>query len=123
MRFFTTTVAACLVNLPTIAQEQGEARTVQQLYDDCKQEGSGAGTAFFCLGYIGGVADTMNLLEVKPKDGAARNPNAMCAGGRYTYGATRQAFMNWAPKHPELWTKYMLVGVVLALQETWPCGT
>jgi hypothetical protein len=50
-----------------------------------------------------------------------RGAFGQCSEGA-TYGAARQAFVNWAEKHPEQWSKPMIVGVIEALNETWPCA-
>jgi Rap1a immunity proteins len=38
-----------------------------------------------------------------------------------TDGAARQAFLNWADKHPEEWNTETLIGVSRAMKATWPC--
>jgi uncharacterized protein YhfF len=36
-------------------------------------------------------------------------------------GAARQAFLNWADKHPEEWNTETLIGVSRAMKAMWPC--
>jgi len=72
--------------------------------------------ATYCLGYVGGIGDYlkgMGLSGTNPKQ-------SIC--GDISYGAAAQAFTNWAQKHPERWSENRLIGVVLALRETWPCN-
>jgi Rap1a immunity proteins len=38
-----------------------------------------------------------------------------------TDGAARQAFLNWADKHPEEWNTETLIGVSRAMKAMWPC--
>jgi len=44
---------------------------------------------------------------------------ALC--GAPSHGAMIQAFINWAEKNPQQWATGKTAGVMLALQESWPC--
>jgi hypothetical protein len=82
--------------------------TVQDLYQECRASDT-VKDAFehgLCTGYIAGVGD-MYL--------------ASC-GHPITYGAMVQAFENWAPAHPQDWSKPQAAGVIAALSSVWPCG-
>ena len=93
--------------------------TVQFLYRTCKDE-MAANAPRFCLGYILGVGQLMAV-------NAGFGDNfAMCASpsGRVPSGrAMIEAFLSWAEKHPESWSQRNVMGVALALRETWPCAS
>jgi hypothetical protein len=38
-----------------------------------------------------------------------------------SHGAMIQAFINWIEKNPQKWNTNKTAGVIMALQETWPC--
>jgi len=98
-------------------QAAPDPTTVQFLYRACKDE-MAANNLRFCLGYILGVGQ---LMAVNAEFG---DNFALCAepkGGVPTGRAMIQAFLAWAEKHPESWSQRNLLGVALALRETWPC--
>jgi hypothetical protein len=39
-----------------------------------------------------------------------------------TYGAAVQAFLNWAKDNPAKWGSVPEIGVITAIQETFPCN-
>jgi hypothetical protein len=82
--------------------------TVQDLYQECRATGNAVASArnLLCAGYIAGVGDMYlaSCRQVIP------------------YGAMILAFMNWAPAHPQDWSKPQAEGVVAALSSVWPCG-
>jgi hypothetical protein len=92
--------------------------SIQGLVQNCRSVATArAGLdpdANYCLGYISGIGDYMKGL------GLSGNAS-MGICGNVTYGASVQAFMNWANAHPERWTENRLVGVATALRQTWPC--
>lgn len=103
--------------------------TVQSLYTDCKSEDSF--DRAFCLGFLGGVGHTLSGIGQAADVAAdyyghdvvktAMRRIGVC--GLATIGAYRQAFINWAERHPEQWNSHMQLGVAIALRETWPCGS
>ena len=108
--------AACLSGGSTHAAP--DPTTVQFLYQTCKDE-TAANAARFCLGYILGVGQ---LMAVNSKFG---DNFALCSaaseGGVPTGREMIQAFVAWAEKHPESRSQRNVMGVALALRETWPC--
>jgi hypothetical protein len=100
--------------LPTLAATDD----VQALYRRCTQPDRSPEVTF-CIGYVWGVGDMMDFLEVSRPQHPGVTPFAMC--GRPTPGAMVKAFVNWAEKNPQMWGRQMAVGVVNALKETWPC--
>lgn len=92
--------------------------TVQGLYQICKKTENPNGdwdSKEYCLGYISGVGDFLLGLGL-----AGNTQMGIC--GSISYGATVRSFINWAEKHPEKWNADRVVGVGIALHETWPCG-
>jgi hypothetical protein len=107
---------AILSGAPT--QAAPDPSSVQFLYQTCKDE-MAANTPRFCLGYILGVGQLM-VMNAEFGDNFA-----ICAvpkGGIPPARAMIQAFMTWAEKHPESWSQRTLMGVALALKESWPCS-
>jgi hypothetical protein len=96
------------------------ATDVQSLYDLCKSEDDTAKYPF-CVAYIAGVGDMMQALGVHPA--LDRNsefaPFAICA--KPSYAAMVEAFLNWAKANPQEWGTNRIFGVMLALDQNWPC--
>jgi hypothetical protein len=88
---------------------------VQQLYSMCRLPTSDPHSAY-CAGLIAGIGVLMWSLEPTHRF-------AMCADGSLSPSpeAMRQAFLNWAEKHPQDWKMHQTRGVLLALQDAWPC--
>ena len=99
------------------APEKGS--TVQDLYNACK---SSMGAAqLICEQYIAGVMDVMSLVGGVDQ-GKVGSMMGMCVGNEYvSYQAARQAFVNWAEKHPKEWNKGRDFGVMITMREMWPC--
>jgi hypothetical protein len=103
--------------------------TVQDLYTDCNSKES-FDTAF-CLGYIGGVGQTLAMVAEVAETAAGYygSNDVRTAFARMgickntTIGAYKQAFINWAERHPEQWDSPIGLGVALALREVWPCSS
>lgn len=101
-----------------------EPANVQGLLDQCNSEMT-ASEFLYCLGYVGGVSDVMILNGIIAKNNPSIDPVlkrfATCPSSAVSRGASRQAFVNWAQKHPEQWTLGTTQGVVFALRDVWPC--
>jgi hypothetical protein len=95
--------------------------TTQDLLNDCHGQNKS-----FCLGYLAGAAGILfemhdNGVDTVPtKQENVRVVVSACAVG-ITFGAMRQAFINWAEKNPRDWGFSANNGAMLALQATWPC--
>jgi hypothetical protein len=91
-------------------------KSIQFLYAACTA--ADPQRQMFCLGFIGAMSEHMWLLG---GDHSTTRGLAICANSPVSYGAAVQTFKNWAEKHTEAWSLDMMYGVILALQETWPC--
>jgi hypothetical protein len=114
------TVAAITNSYPTRAD--GNFYTVQKILELCEQpNGSPAKTQ--CFGLIVGVAQTSALIEMMlvAKTDPVSDLIACHNSVAPTSGAEAQAFVNWAKRHPEHWSRPAAVGVIAALRQTWPC--
>jgi hypothetical protein len=80
---------------------------VQELYRWCKEPRSSP-NHLYCLGYLGGVGDTLWMTGV-------------CGGDFPSRDAMVQAFVNWAEKHPEKWGIHAGEGAILTFGEAWAC--
>jgi hypothetical protein len=113
-----------MVFADTHRSEANPETTVQGLYRLCKNYNTPTANindATLCLGYISGVTDLMLNQGMFRGD----TVTGICASTgtlNIPYEAAIRSFINWAERHPELWTKDRLFGVLLSLRETWPCG-
>jgi hypothetical protein len=96
---------------------------IQELYEMCK-ESTGSPPQTFCLGYIGGVGEFMQLngsIKSSLSDAQWSAIANLAIRDHPTYGAMVQAFMNWAAEHPEKWGMGRAAATVIALRDAWPC--
>ena len=66
----------------------------------------------YCAGVIEGAWGTLSLTG---------NSESLCPKTPMSAIGKVEAFRKWAVQHPEMWGKEQMVGVVLALQQAWPC--
>ena len=126
MRFQAVGVSLLLVLIlmlastsPTKGDQQADPRNTAHLLRWCKEPETSSDYAY-CVGYVSGMADVMGLIGVGASKDFKRY--GMCASEPYpSANAEVQAFINWAEKKPTEWATSAQVGVLLALQETWPC--
>lgn len=97
-------------------------KNVQAQLNECKDTESGLYAV--CLGEIAGISSVM-LLNAGILKGAGIGKTkvpVMCTVGQSpSYGAMIQVFINWAERHPEHWDMSPQIGIMLALEDTWPC--
>jgi hypothetical protein len=111
-------IAAALLGA-NAAPYDPDKQNVQALYNVCKAPESSQLYAV-CLGYISGVADTMQLLGAAQERHPEFKPVAICATP--SYGAMVQGFVNWAEANPKEWDENRIVGVGGALKKNWGCN-
>ena len=68
-----------------------------------------------CLGYMTGVTDTYRDIDAK------LSRPFMCYPSGTSAGRLAAAFLAWADKHPERGQMSASHGVLIALNEAWPC--
>jgi Rap1a immunity proteins len=119
---------AALLSVATILISVGaegaefKFNTVEDIYQLCK---SSVFERMLCVGFISGVAAEMDSnakmadYATDPRDRDLIREQSACGTG--SNAETVQAFMTWADSHPEMREHNMLVGIHLALRETWPC--
>jgi len=84
-------------------------------------QSSGADYAY-CLGFVSGQAAVMEQVGVGGS-GDFRGAMGMCVSMPYpAANAEVAAFISWAQRNPQFWSKPSAVGVILALAATWPCA-
>lgn len=120
-------IGIVLLTAVSMASADAQARTVRDLYRDCKSQDPAAhlscvrfieGTASVMLG-VGELAkeDKQPLKGEKPLyDYALCPPDQGISGGQM-----RQAFINWAEKNPSEAQSDEGTGAWLALSDAWPC--
>ena len=124
MRGIVGIVLAGMMVSAGVARGDDSTYTVQKLLTDCNAPSGSPGHAF-CTGFVSGVGGVMSINSYgishfkSPQDSASVRALSTC--GEATFGAEVQAFMNWAPKHPERWSEDAIIGVMRALRDTWPC--
>ena len=112
---------ACIAAMICVATcSMVSAANVQSLYSLCKAD-EGSQEFGICVGYISGVAHLMQFLGVDLQKHPERRQFAICTGGSASNGAFVQAFKTWADRNPRHWGDTELIGVMVALVETWPC--
>jgi hypothetical protein len=98
-----------------------EPPTVQQLYEDCKDQTR----ELHCVGVISGVSGMMRLIASLANRAETAEDRQLMLGlaacGDWTDQTAVQAFKNWAEKHPEHRGVEGRFGVMVAISETWPC--
>jgi hypothetical protein len=99
----------------TALQAKEQAVTIQFLYEGCTA--ADPQRQMFCSGFISAMFEHMWLLG----GGDSTRAFGICVDTPVTSGAAKQTFKNWAQKHPEKWSLDRLYGVILALQEAYPC--
>ncbi|UVK43258.1 hypothetical protein BPNPMPFG_005036 [Mesorhizobium sp. AR07] len=113
-----------LMMSPLFAPQANAERTsnVQTLLAACTED-SRSFDFTYCLGYVGGTADTMAVNGwAAKKAGTPATLGMTCISSPApTYGAYVQAFVNWAQAHPKNWQESLGYGVMEALSQTWPC--
>ena len=97
--------------------------TVQDLLQMCNSP-EGSQDFVYCVGYIGGLGDTLamngaTLPSLPQRDANLIRGISIC--GNISLEAAIQAFKNWAQAHPERWTEPAPPEVALALVQSWPC--
>jgi hypothetical protein len=119
-RLLLVLVGCFATSMPSQAQTP-DVSNIEFLLRACKSsEGSAEHT--FCLGFVSGIADMMEQVGLQ---GAGRfKPTwGMCVSKPFPTGnAEVQAFVNWAERNPKEWGRDYMIGVVVALRETWPCN-
>lgn len=94
--------------------------TVKQLYDYCLTNEGEFGWAY-CFGVVNGVSKSMELSGLNPSIKKANIKLTICYDTAVRLEAEVQAFKNWALQNPKLWYLTDAYGVMLALNQTWPC--
>lgn len=108
-----------LVACATSSFAQENPQDVQQLLNDCE---SNQDLRFgLCLGTIRGAAAVMQLNCSFYRDGANTVTTLAADPSDATYGAMKQAFINWARANPAEWGRRGELGMIDALRETFPC--
>ena len=110
MRHTLIWVFCLLVSMPVAA---ADGLTVQDLYDNCKDERATLSEGF-CLGYLLGLTHGFDN---------SRSPSGgrYICDRRYTAGALRQQFRNWAEANPQHWSKNLASGAMSSVFELWGC--
>jgi hypothetical protein len=119
MKMVLCLLATCIVAQPLAQADSQEDATVKNLMDKCTSTNEVENA--FCVGFIGGTGDMMQLVANSLK-GNDRMALGMCARPRPSYESMKDEFVSWAQKHSEELSKPMRAGVQLALASTWRCN-
>jgi Rap1a immunity proteins len=120
LRFASTAIFVLGLSMAN-AQQSKRVETTEDLYEACKNAESPIDLNP-CVSYISGVGDTMinvgAAYERKPN--VELRPFAIC--DKPSHAAMVQTFFNWAQANSQKWSDTVLVGVMSALNDKWPCG-
>jgi len=110
---------------PPPARAGEEDGSVLALYQWCKAKPRSFEYAL-CLGFVTGVADQMRLNSLLARDlwtvEDRKRLSRMASCHQAITSATMiKAFTDWTEKHPEEWNRRSVIGVTMALRDTWPC--
>jgi hypothetical protein len=116
--------ATCLPVAPGASLEQ--EGSVLTLYQWCKAKPSSYEFGL-CLGFVSGVGDQMRLNSLLAHDlwsveDRKRLSKMGSCHGAISSRAMVKAFTDWTEKHPDLWNRQSVIGVTMALRDTWPCS-
>jgi hypothetical protein len=103
----------------SVKAAETEQNTIQYLYEKCASTEPIDNA--YCAGYISGVAGSMLMASNVMKLHDAHFNLGWCSESTVTVAQMMQAFKNWHDKHPTIWGKDQALGVIGAMQETWPC--
>lgn len=96
-----------------------EDQNVQELLRMCE---SAADLEYgICLGVLRGVSGVMAVNCDLFRRGMVERPLAAGEFPNVSYGAMRQAFINWAQANPQSWSTRGETGVIWALELAFPC--
>jgi hypothetical protein len=113
--------------------QDADLLTIQALYMACEEMENAPGATTLCVGFVMGVGHMMAMngrtIEWGVRDGVSPHASlfstSICdpanPGGSPSGFSMIRAFQNWAEDHPERWQDPALWGVIIGLQETWPC--
>jgi hypothetical protein len=116
-------IAICLHPEPSARAEQ--EGSVLTLYQWCKAAPKSYEYAL-CLGFVSGVGDQMRLNSLLAHDlwsveDRKRLSKMASCHQLITSRTMVKAFTDWTEKHPEEWNRQSVIGVTMALRDTWPC--
>ena len=116
----TIVLIAVGVVLSDRALSQSEdVHSVQALYEECTSHQ--VLMQGICAGYIQGVADAMSASYSVLKAKGLDFNLGYCAGADVTTEQLIRVFKNWHDQNPKFWHMPKELGVIGALQESWPC--
>ena len=99
-----------LLLTPAKSDRSPATRTVISLYQRCLSQSPS--DSAYCAGVTRATWDTL---------GFSGNFASFCPKTPTSDTDKVDAFRKWAVRHPEMWGKQETFGVVLALQQAWPC--
>lgn len=102
------------------AAEPQDFQTVHGLYRMCTD--SGQAQQSYCLGFVAGVAGAMHASTAFLESRGVQENTNWCEADKVTHEQKVQAFKKWHDQHPERWQDAPALGVISALQATWPCA-
>jgi len=132
-RFVAAGFAMAIINLaiPTtqpMAQSPPPTLTTEWLYNLCRS--SERTSIISCVAYIDGIAAVLSMLGKmyqRPEGGVSKDFVAafgtvgICNVQATDGEALRQIFLGWAERHPDQRRGGIAGGVMIALQQRWPC--
>lgn len=115
----TTTMVAAMAFCPVALGQSADVHSVQALFEECTSDQ--VAMQGICAGYIQGVADTMIASDTVLKAKGFDFNLGFCPGQDVTTEQLIQVFKNWYNQNPKSWHIPKELGVIGALQASWPC--
>ncbi len=120
-------VTVLLIAVPALVTAQSlDRRDVQALLQRCEVVNAGDAVGLvseaYCVGIVEGVKAVMSAHCDLLRSGLAGNAEFAADTGNVSTGAAIQAFENWATANPQNWSLPQSEGVMLAMNEIFPCG-
>ena len=120
--FRKSLIALAALALAVSAAHASNAVTVGKLLQLCNAA-SDSTDSFYCFGFISGVGGVLQVQShlVDENMNPVPNKTKTCIPEFITSDQLVQVFRNWAERNPKDWSWAATVGVMNALNETWPC--
>ena len=116
---FAIAVVASRCLCAAYAAEPPDFNTTHGLYRLCTDPSQVQQS--YCLGFVAGVAAALRASTALLEGRGVHESVNWCGTDRITHEQKVQAFRNWHDQHSEHWQDAPELGVIAALQATWPC--
>jgi hypothetical protein len=111
-------IATIWAGVPGVVSAEDASNDIQELLFDC--ESADSLDFGICIGVMKGVSGVADLNCEALRKGARADIWA-AETDDVTFGAMKQAFINWAKANPDMWSYDGSWGATVAISNTFPC--